>query len=144
MNSLQSVTVHQGVGLEGDRYALGVGAYSKIEPIKVRHATLITEESIAIANAWFAEQGEPPMTALLTRRNLLIDQISAAALNALVGREFTLGGARFRGLELADPCQRPTRLLGRTGFEKAFDGRGGLRAEALAGGILTLGDKLVC
>jgi MOSC domain-containing protein YiiM len=34
------------------------------------------------------------------------------------------------------PCQRPANLLAKQDFLKAFDGKGGLRAEALESGIL--------
>lgn len=142
MEARQAISVHQGTGLEGDRYALSIGAYSKETPPKVRHVTLIAAESIEHANAWFAQHGQPPMRAEETRRNLLIEDISAEEMNALVGREFTLGGVRLRGVERADPCPRPTRLLGRAGFDQAFDARGGLRAEALSSGELKLGDNL--
>ena len=143
MEARQSITIHPGIGLDGDRYALSLGAYSRETPVKIRHVTLISSDSIDRANAWFARQGQPAIRAEETRRNLLVEGMSAEDMNALVGREFTLGNIRLRGIERADPCPRPTRLLGRSGFDQAFDACGGLRAEALSGGELRLGDVLV-
>lgn len=143
MQATDAIEVQAGVGLAGDRYAAGIGIYSQIEPIKVRHVTLIAQAAIDAAARWFAEQGQPPITAAQTRRNLLIDGIAVEDLNALVGRTFCVSGILLRGLEPADPCPRPTRLIKRTGFDVGFRGMGGVRAEALGSGVLKVGDELV-
>lgn len=143
MQAIDTIEVLAGFGLAGDRYATGIGVYSKIEPIKVRHVTLIAQAAIDAAAPWFAEQGQPAITAAQTRRNLLIEGIAVEDLNALVGRTFSVGGILMHGLEPADPCPRPTRLLKRTGFDVAFRGMGGVRAEALGSGVLKVGDALV-
>lgn len=139
MQSHERIAVAAGEGLAGDRYARGIGVYSKVEPIKVRHATLITQDGIDIANAMLRERGLAVFSAADTRRNLVVAGMQAEALNDLVGREFSFGGIGFRGIEFSDPCHRPGRLLNRSGFEDAFERRGGLRAEVLSGGDLEVG-----
>ena len=49
MNSATQLKVIAGEGLEGDRYALGLGAYSATQPPKIRHLSLITEAGIALS-----------------------------------------------------------------------------------------------
>lgn len=144
MQAATQVHVTAGFGLDGDRYALGIGAYSAIEPVKIRHASFISQDGLDAANAWLAEQGLPAFAAVETRRNFLLSGIPAEALNALVGHVFSVGGVIFKGLELATPCHRPSRLLKRGGiFESAFAERGGLRAEAFSSGDVRVGDALI-
>ncbi|WP_197712128.1 hypothetical protein [Polynucleobacter necessarius] len=44
-------------GIEGDRFALGTGKYSAVEPSKVRHSTLIALSGIEVANEWLQARG---------------------------------------------------------------------------------------
>ena len=125
--------VTKGYGLIGDRYAEGRGAYSRSKVPKIRHVSLIAAEAIAAAN----EGLEQPFEEAETRRNLVTIGLE---LNDLVGAEFSIGGILMRGVELCDPCRRPEKLAGKPGFEEAFQGRGGLRAEALASGIIVVGN----
>ena len=54
----------------------------------------------------------------------------------LIGREFQIGKARFRGQYYCDPCLRPSRLSGKTQkFLEAFSDRGGLVAEIIESGL---------
>ncbi len=131
-----------GGGIEGDRYALGIGAYSAQQPVKVRHVTFITQEGIDVANEWQEASGLPGFTMELTRRNVLLEGMPASGLNALVGCKFKVGDLEFIGLELATPCHRPGELSGLEGFIDAFEGRGGLRAQACSDGVLRVGDVL--
>lgn len=76
-----------------------------------------------------------------TRRNIVTKGID---LNALVGKEFTIGKAKFRGVELCEPCRKLGRLLGnntisRGAVVKAFVGSGGLRADVITSGIISSG-----
>ena len=139
MQSHGHIAVVAGEGLAGDRYAKGIGVYSRVEPIKVRHATLITQDGIDTANAMLRARGLVEFSAADTRRNLVVAGMQAEELNDLVGREFSFGGIRFRGIEFSDPCHRPGRLLDRSGFEQAFERRGGLRAEVFSSGELIVG-----
>jgi hypothetical protein len=130
-----------GQGIAGDRYAMGLGAFSKSR-LKIRHVSIIALAGIAEANHQLKTNQHAAFTEGETRRNIVISNFSSDALNNLVGKMFYLGGLAFRGTELCVPCQRPADLLTRPDFIKAYEGRGGIRAEALESGILTVGDLL--
>jgi MOSC domain-containing protein YiiM len=130
------------VGIEGDRYASGNGAYSNATPHKTRHLSLIAESGIAIANDWLLAGNEPKFDASETRRNIVIGNISVDDLNSLVNKTFTLGTIILKGTELCTPCQRPAQLLGKPNFMDAFEGRGGLRVEIMKPGKISVGDVL--
>jgi len=130
------------MGIEGDRYANGKGAYSNTAPSKIRHLSLITESGIAIANEWLMAGDEPTFDASQTRRNIVISNMHAEDLNSLIGKTFVLGPLILRGSELCTPCQRPAQLLNKPDFINAFEGRGGLRAEVMNVGEISVGDVM--
>ena len=142
MQSVSHVRVNADSGIEGDRYALGTGAYSAVEPIKVRHVSLISISGIETANDWLKAGDEPTFDGTETRRNIVLEGITANDLNNLVGQQFQLGSLQMLGTELCTPCERPAQLLSRPSFMEAFEGRGGIRAEVLNSATLTVGDKL--
>lgn len=142
MRQADPLRVIAGQGIEGDRYATGQGAYSDTQPPKMRHLSLITEDGIATANEWQEAAGLPAFTMAQTRRNVLLRGLSAPDLNALVGQRFWVGEVECYGLELCTPCPRPSQLSAQPGFQEAFEGRGGLRAQVLSSGWLRLGDAL--
>jgi len=141
MAPLERAEIIAGEGIVGDRYALGLGAFSKTKP-KIRHISLITLSGIENANAQLRAKQQTLFGEGDTRRNLVISGISEDELNSLVGKIFYLGGIVFKGTELCEPCQRPANLLKRPDFMNVFENRGGLRAEALDSGILSNGDSL--
>jgi hypothetical protein len=141
MKQIEQANIMAGEGILGDRYAAGLGAFSKTKP-KIRHISLIALSGIADANRQLLDNQYPLFSEGDTRRNVVIKHLSANELNKLVGKTFYLGGLAFKGTELCEPCQRPANLLARPDFIKAFEGRGGIRAEALESGILTNGDLL--
>lgn len=141
MVPLERAEIIAGEGIVGDRYALGLGAFSKTKP-KIRHISLITLSGIENANAQLRAKQQTLFGEGDTRRNLVISGISEDELNSLVGKIFYLGGIVFKGTELCEPCQRPANLLKRPDFMNVFENRGGLRAEALDSGILSNGDSL--
>ena len=142
MQSMNHVKVSAGLGIEGDRYALGTGAYSSMEPSKVRHISLIALSGVDTANDWLRAGNEPPFEHSETRRNIILEGITAPELNLLVGQKFQLGNILLRGTELCTPCERPAQLLSRPSFMDAFEERGGIRAEVLNSGILAVDDAL--
>jgi hypothetical protein len=142
MESVANTRVNAGTGIEGDRYAMNAGAYSAVEPIKVRHISLIALSGIETANEWLIAGDEPTFNGAETRRNIVLAAISASELNSLVGQHFQLGSIQMLGTELCAPCERPAQLLSRPSFMDAFEGRGGIRAEVLNSGILAQGDRL--
>jgi MOSC domain-containing protein YiiM len=68
------------------------------------------------------------------RRNVLCKGFD---LNELIDKEFELQGVRFRGREECRPCYWMDQAFG-PGAEKALRGFGGLRAEILTSGALTV------
>ncbi len=141
MVQIAQANIVAGEGIVGDRYALGIGAFSKTKP-KIRHLSLIALSAIEGANRQLLAKQQEPFGESDTRRNIVISGISANELNDLVGKIFYLGNLMFRGTELCAPCQRPANLLKRPDFMSAFDNRGGIRAEALESGYLIPGDLL--
>ena len=134
-----NVLALKGSGLDGDRYAQGKGAWSHAARTTIRHVTLIGQEAIEMANLELGLRDFAPFEPSETRRNILTSGIE---LNGLVGREFLVGVVLMRGVELADPCKRPSALVKKRGFDSAFIGRGGLRAEILTTGTILLGDDI--
>ncbi len=141
MVQIAQANIVAGKGIAGDRYALGIGAFSKTK-IKIRHISLIALTAMEDANHQLIAKQQMPFSEGDTRRNVIISGISADELNELVGKIFYLGGLAFKGTELCEPCQRPANLLKRPDFMSAFEDRGGLRAEALESGNLSNGDRL--
>jgi hypothetical protein len=146
MISIQEVEAFAGRGLEQDRYGNNLGRYSgkpnqSDENKSVRQVTFITEDGIKRANEslGITNQYDPRDT----RRNILLDGISSEQLNALLGKIFAIGPTQFRGFELCTPCGLPDSLTGKKGFQRAFKGHGGIRAEILKGGIIRWGAPVV-
>ena len=141
MVQITQANIVAGGGIAGDRYARGIGAFSKTK-IKIRHISLIALTAMEDANHQLIAKQQMPFREGDTRRNVIISGISADELNNLIGKIFYLGGVAFKGTELCEPCQRPANLLKRPDFMSAFEDRGGLRAEALESGNLSDGDRL--
>ena len=141
MVHVAQASIVAGAGIVGDRYALGIGAFSKTK-LKIRHISLIALNGMEEANRQLIAKQQTPFGEGDTRRNVIISGISADELNNLVGKIFYLGGLAFKGTELCEPCQRPANLLKRPDFMGAFEDKGGLRAEALESGTLSNGDLL--
>ncbi|MBL4608981.1 MAG: hypothetical protein JKY01_14285 [Pseudomonadales bacterium] len=76
-----------------------------------------------------------------TRRNVITTGVD---LNALVGKVFLVGGVRFKGVELCEPCkalgdQLANEKISSSNVVKAFLNRGGLRADICSDGELSTG-----
>lgn len=132
MQSVNSVEAVAGKGLSGDRKFRNPSHPKKDEPS--REVTLIESEAVAGVNRDYAMR----LDAIETRRNILTEGV---ALNHLVGREFTVGRVRLRGLELCEPCTH-LEAMTRKGVMRALIHRGGLRAQILEGGVIKVGDPI--
>jgi MOSC domain-containing protein YiiM len=121
-----------GVGLDGDRYAAGLGHYED-ERVS-RDLTLIEAEAIEQLTR---EQGIE-LTPGETRRNITTRGIG---LNDLVGRRFLVGEVLCEGTGLCEPCLYLSELTGKP-LLRALVHRGGLRADILRGGVIRRGDQL--
>ena len=123
-----------GRGLEGDRYAQGTGTFSPRGAHRPGYElTLIAAE---VVEELTARDAAHDFTS--TRRNVLTRGID---VNALVGREFTIGDVRCRGLRLAEPCAHLERLAG-PGLLRPLIHRGGLRVDLLSDGTITAGSTI--
>lgn len=131
-HEVQRAKVVAGRGLEGDRYALGTGTFSSRPGI--RDVTLIEEEALAE----FAREYGQVLTPAECRRNLVTSMVR---LNPLVGREFFIGSIAMRGLRLCEPCAHLARLTPSPVLPGLIH-RGGLYAEVLEDGELTVGDVI--
>ena len=122
-----------GKGLEGDRYFQGIGTYSQ-RPGGGRQLTLIEAEALeGLARDTGIQLGPAE-----SRRNLVTRGI---ALNDLVGKRFRVGTVECVGVRLCPPCAHLERLS-RPGVNKGLVDRGGLRADILTDGQLTVGDAI--
>src|SRR2546423_15069673 len=134
MESGDGVEATAGVGLDGDRYAAGEGKYTRSDDDGKRAITLIEREAVAAAGREYEiEIGEHE-----ARRNLVTEGVP---LNHLVGRTFTDGDVRMRGVKLSEPCAYLERLT-HHGVRKALIDRAGLRAEILDAADITVADTV--
>jgi hypothetical protein len=123
VDSLEAVA---GRGLRGDRYFDGRGTFSG--PGYGYELTLVEAEVLDdIALPW--EQA---------RRNIVTSGIE---LNGLVGRRFRIGEVECVGRRLAEPCAHLEKLA-RPGLLRPLVHRGGLRADILQSGTITVGDAV--
>jgi MOSC domain-containing protein YiiM len=125
-----SVRVVAGAGIEGDRYFDAHG-----EP--GQNITFVEAEAIEA----FAREQHCPQDLSTTGRNIVTRGVR---LNELVGREFVVGSVRFRGVELCEPCLTLGKALASPTLSSAqvvklWVRRGGLRADALTSGELSVG-----
>jgi MOSC domain-containing protein YiiM len=88
MNTRSEVRAVPGKGLEGDRYFEGTGTFSPLPRKPDFEITFIEGEKIEA----FARESGLPFTARHARRNIVTEGVD---LNALVGREFSVGDVRI-------------------------------------------------
>jgi len=130
--ALAQVAAIPGAGLAGDRYALKLGTFFKPKPDF--ELTLIEAEAIeALRRDYHVELavGE-------ARRNIVTRNVP---LNHLVGKEFAIGDVRIRGIRLCEPCDHLQKLTGKSVI-KGLLHRGGLRAQILTPGTISVGDNI--
>lgn len=134
MVSIQKVRAVPGQGLEGDRYFIGVGTFSPKPQKPDFEITLIAQEYVTE----FAAESGLAFTAAHARRNVVTQGVR---LNDLVGVEFLIGSVRIRGIRLCEPCNH---LAKNTYPEvlRALIHKGGLRAQILSAGEISVGDKI--
>ncbi len=127
--AVETAVAVAGKGLEGDRY------FQDEQP-PLNQLTLIESEAIdSVAQA-------DPSLALAPGESRRQVTTSGVDLNALVGKEFSVGEVRCRGVELCEPCSHLEKHTGRAGIMRAMVHRAGLNAEILAGGTISVGDEV--
>jgi MOSC domain-containing protein YiiM len=129
-----SVRVVVGKGIEGDRH------FGK-RKVPGENLTLVEAEEL---EAFAQEQGVPADLSR-SRRNIVTRGVR---LNDLVGKEFRLGTAVLRGVELCEPCSVMGRLYALPDWPghrtiRQMLHRSGLRADVLQTGVFAVGDALL-
>jgi MOSC domain-containing protein YiiM len=128
-----SVAVRAGKGIVGDRYYSETGKNrSNYKGQPDWEITFIEAESIEEFNANTGNQFHESDL----RRNLVTRNIR---LNDLVGKHFQINGTKFHGVQLCEPCASLQKRLG-VRILPDLVGKGGLRAQILGDGTLTVGD----
>ena len=123
-----SVQAVAGVGLAGDRYAVGGGTWASY-PLQEKQVTLIDADEVAAV----AREVGVPLSPGMTRRNVVTRGIG---LPPLVGRYFSLGEVLLFGTKRCPPCTHLERLTGWK-LVKALAARGGVNAAVFVGGTVT-------
>lgn len=125
---LRTATALAGRGLDGDRHVEGRGTFPSDVP----------GSALTLIEAEVCESFSPPLGADEHRRNIVTRDLD---LNALVGHEFTIGAVRCRGMRLCEPCAVIDGYAGRPVLRPLVH-RGGLRADVLEDGSITVGDTI--
>ncbi len=127
LTRVDSVAALPGHGLDGDRYAKGRGTFSALGrgyELTLVEADVLEEIELSWEDA---------------RRNIVTTGIS---LNTLVGQTFQVGTVTCIGARLAEPCSHLEKLA-RPGLLRPLVHRGGLRADILTAGTITVGDRVI-
>jgi MOSC domain-containing protein YiiM len=134
MQEVMHVLAEAAKGLAGDRYANRLGSFSNIAK-----TVLGINRQVTLMNGCFF--GGSGFTYEQSRRNIITDGVE---LMWLIGREFQIGEAMFRGVKYCDPCQRPSKLIGhQKSFKEVFHDRGGLVAEVVRSGLICKMDSII-
>ena len=131
----KQVAVKAGKGIVGDRYYSETGnnrSSYKGEPDW--EITLIEAE---VVEAFNRSEGHQFHVSDF-RRNLVTRDVE---LNKLVGKRFSISGTLFYGVQLCEPCASLQQRLG-VSILPELVGKGGLRAQILSNGVLTVGDSV--
>ena len=128
MKKVEQLYALAGRGIEGDRYFLGTGTYSK-SPEPGRQVTLIKSEVLESLK----DKLEITMKPEESRRNILTRGIE---INDLIGTEFYVGTVRLRAHRITQPCLYLEKLLDQPGLYKELWDNGGISCEILSDGVI--------
>jgi hypothetical protein len=131
MQLVEVAWARAGRGLDGDRYAAGVGTFSPRAGRRPGYDLTVLAAEVLDE---MAAAGQPVEFAR-TRRNVLTRGID---VNALVGRRFRIGEVLCEGRRLCEPCVHLDRLSG-PGLLRPLIHRGGVRVDILTDGEIRLG-----
>ena len=123
VEAVASAQARAGMGLAGDRHFHGDGDAEPGEAL-----TLVEEEVVE-------DVGLPPGG---TRRQVTVRGVR---LNELIGRHFRVGAVECYGVEICEPClvlERNTR----PGIIRDLVHRGGINADILTNGTISVGDEV--
>jgi MOSC domain-containing protein YiiM len=119
---VESVTAVAGKGLVGDRHFTD-------NPGPGNALTLIEAEVLE----------DVGLTGAQSRRQVVVRGVR---LGDLIGKRFRVGDVECLGVEICEPC-RHLQELTRPGIIKDLIHRGGLNADILSGGMITVGDEVL-
>jgi MOSC domain-containing protein YiiM len=122
LRPVQSVTAVEGKGLEGDRHFYAEGA-RRGGAITLIEAEVLEDVGLA---------GPESRRQVVTR---------GVRLNDLVGKRFFVGEVECEGVELCEPCLH-LQSLTRPGIIDDLVHRGGLNADVLGSGTISVGDPV--
>jgi MOSC domain-containing protein YiiM len=125
---VDSVRAHAGRGLEGNRYFFDEAAPGTA-------LTLIAAEAVEAMEREHGISIEPRES----RRNVVTRGVD---VNELVGKRFRVGDVECRGVELCEPCTTLESMT-KPGVIKGLVHRGGLNADILSDGEISIGDAVV-
>ncbi len=133
MEELSEARLVAGIGIEGDRYATGLGTYSKRHHID-RQVTLIEIEVLeAIARDRGIELLPGEHRRNLTTRNV--------PLGHLVGQYFHVGDCVLYGGRMNVPCLYLENLIAKKVFKPLIN-RSGLNCRIIIGGVVRNHDRI--
>ena len=118
-----------GRGLEGNRYFFDADAPSGTA------LTLIAAEAVDALEREHGISIEPRES----RRNVVTRGID---VNELVGKRFRVGDVECQGIALCEPCST-LQAMTKPGIIKGLTHRGGLNADILSDGEISVGDAVV-
>jgi MOSC domain-containing protein YiiM len=122
LRPVETVSAVAGQGLEGDRHFYSEGARPG------GALTLIEAEVLE----------DVGLSGPQSRRQVVVRGVR---LNDLVGKRFRVGDVECVGVELCEPCQH-LQSLTRPGIVKELAHRGGLNADVLESGTISVGDAV--
>ena len=126
---VESARALAGRGLEGNRYFFESDAPAGVA------LTLIAAEAV---EALEREHGIS-IAPRESRRNVVTRGVD---VNALVGKTFRIGDVECEGVELCEPCTT-LQAMTKPGIIKGLVHRGGLNADILSDGEISVGDAVV-
>jgi hypothetical protein len=128
----QAVTARPG-GIDGDRYQDQTGTFSTSPRRVGQDITFIEAEALAELRARGVTLAPEQ-----ARRNVVTNGIN---LDALIGKRFRVGEVICFGQRRCEPCAHLERLT-EPGILRGLVHRGGLRADIVQAGTITLGDTI--
>lgn len=140
MVEIAEAIVVAGRGIEGDRYFLGIGTYSRSSKPDAREITLFEMEVLdaLLRNDPPLQSGPIAIEPADHRRNLTVRGVP---LNHLAGKRFRVGDVILFGGRLNFPCKYLERLLGLPVYLPLYN-RSGLNCLIEKGGVIWRGDPV--